>query len=202
MQIKKVSLISILFVFICGLSWAASSPVTMLQSTADQLVKGLQQNKTKLKANPQIVYGLVSKIVIPHIDEARMSRSVVSRAAWDQATPAQRQAFTKEFRTLVMKTYGSAFKQYTDESVRILPLRGEAANSTELAVESLIIRPGKPSVPVSYRLAKDGDEWKVYDFSVDNVSMMRSFRSQFSALSQKGLAPLTQALIKHNQAKQ
>lgn len=193
-----------LIVTCCGLffinnAMAAVSPLPMLQSTSDQMINALRQNQSSLQSNPQLVYGFTTHILLPHVDINGMARSVLGRNGWAQATPAQRAQFTQEFTTLLVHTYSGAFAKYSNQTVQFQPIRGIAGNRVQ--VNSLILQPGGPSISVQYRLVLQGGQWKVYDFSVDGVSMIESFRNQFAQqLNQGGMPMLLQALRQHNQA--
>ncbi len=195
----KIAVITLFTVLFSVLTWAASSPLTMLQNTSDQMLAALQQNKASLKSDPQVVYGIINRILLPHMDIEGMSRSVLGRDAWAQATPAQRQQFTQQFTTLLIHTYSSAFAQYNNQTVKFFPIRGDVSGQSRVQVNSSIVRPDGPAIAVNYRLILLGGEWKVYDFSVEGVSMLQSFSSQFAQqLSQGGIAGVIQQLTRHN----
>jgi phospholipid transport system substrate-binding protein len=179
-------------------AFAQPSPIPMLQSTSDQMIAALQQNKASLN-KPGVVYGLTRRILLPHVDTAGMARSVLGKDVWAGATSAQRQRFTDQFIMLLIRTYSAAFAAYTNEKVQFMPLRGDISGQTFTEAESQIIRQGGPAVSVSYRLVLQKGQWKLYDFSVDGVSMIESFRSQFAdQLSQGNLDGLIQQLTQHN----
>ena len=187
----------ILAVFCC-FAWAQSSPMPMLQSTSDEMIGALKANKATLKSNPQFVYGLVNRILLPHVDVTSMAHAVLGRQVWDNATQQQRDEFTRQFTTLLVHTYSAALAAYQDQEVKFLPIRGDV-NGSRVQVNSQILQQGGPTISVSYRLVLHGDEWQVYDFSVDGVSMIQSFRSQFaSELNQGNLDSLISRLSAHN----
>ena len=37
-------------------------------------------------------------------------------------------------------------------------------------------------VDVDYKMLKDGDQWLVYDFVIEGVSLIRNYKSQFSKI--------------------
>lgn len=178
---------------------AVSSPVPMLETAANQLIAQLQKHKNELKSNPKLIYGFVRTIVLPHIAEQQMARSVVSKTTWAKATASQQQQFISQFRDLVIRTYASAFANYTNETVKFRPVRPAQLQQNYVTVSSIVNRPGAPSIPVSYNMIYSGSNWLVSDFSVDGVSMVNSFRSQFASLEAgKGLPGLIAILQKHN----
>ncbi len=181
------------------MAWAVSSPVDILQNTSNQLISALQRNQATLKTKPQVVYGIVNQILLPHVDVMSMSSKALGREAWLRATPAQRQAFSQQFVTLLIRTYSSALAQYTNERVNFLPLRGDYNSQSRVQVNSVIVRESGPSINLSYRMMRVGGQWMLYDFSVDGVSIIESFRSQFvEVLQQRGIDGLINELAQHN----
>jgi phospholipid transport system substrate-binding protein len=70
-----------------------------------------------------------------------------------------------------------------------MPLRDVSAVRPQ--VESVIVRKNGQQIPVSYRMLQSGGTWKIYDFSVEGISMISSYRAQFDTiLQQKGMAGL------------
>ncbi len=174
-------------------------PVAVIQSTANSMVSALKANQSQLKSNPNVVYQLVKRIVLPRVDVNLMSQMVLGRNTWKSATPAQRKQFVNQFTNLVIGTYASAFASYTDETVRVFPMRSYKPDQNRAEVNSVIVRSKGPNVPVNYRLLRRGSSWKIYDFSVEGVSLVRSFRSQFAdELSKGNLNSLNQRLEAHN----
>lgn len=158
---------------------AQNSPIPMLEQTANNIIATLKENKSSLKTNPHIIYQAVETNLLPIVDVAGMSRSVLGRQAWSKATSAQREQFSRAFTSLVIRTYSSPLAQYADESVQFLPLRA-SLNSRFIRVNSVIVRAGGQNIPLSYSLVATNGQWKIYDISVEGVSLLQSFRSQFA----------------------
>jgi phospholipid transport system substrate-binding protein len=184
-----------------GVLLAASDPVAQLSQTADQMISALKSNKAAIKSNPAMVEGLARNILLPQANVELMAKLALGRDGWNNATDQQRAEFTNSFTTLMIRTYASAFSAYTDETVKFFPLRPGDMNGDRVQIKSEILQDGGPPIPVNYRLLQQGDAWKVYDITVDGVSLIQSFRSQFaSQLSQGGMDQLLAALNKHNAA--
>lgn len=185
---KKIN--GLLFFVICCVfqaSFAQVSPVPMLEATANQIIKTLKHNQSKLKSNPKIVYQAVERYLLPNVDVAGMSRSVLGRQVWSKATSAERLAFSKAFTQLVIRTYASPLSEYTDEKIKFLPLRAGSAEGRFVRVSSLVLR-SKGNIPLNYSLVFVNGQWKIYDLTVEGVSLLQSFRSQFAhALQQSDL---------------
>jgi phospholipid transport system substrate-binding protein len=192
--------LSFSMLLIMGTSQAeVTSPVTVLNTAANQMLSSLAQNKARIKQNPSIIYGIVSKDLLPYIDVDRMSMAVVGRDAWTNATPAQKSEFINQFTHLVTSTYAAALASYDDDRVQFFPLRADYTNSRALTVRSVIIRRSGQKIAVDYNVVRSDSTWKVYDFSIENVSMVQSYRSQFSdVLAHQGMGGLLQRLKAHN----
>lgn len=163
--------------------WAESSPVPMLEHTADHIIDTLQKNQAHLKGNHQIVYQAIEQYLLPNVDVGGMSRSVLGRQAWSKATPAEKQDFTRAFTQLVIRTYASPLAEYSGETVRFLPLSGPI-DGRFARVSSIISRSNGQRIPLSYNLVSKNGQWKIYDLSVEGVSLLQSFRSQFGQVLQ------------------
>ncbi len=174
-----------------------SDPIGLLKYIADNMISQLRVNKATLKTKPGFVYGIAYKYVVPYADLPEMSKRVLPPKVWNSATPGQRAAFQKEFTRLVIRTYASALTSYQDQQVRFFPVRGGAGNTVE--VKSEITSSSSSPISVSYRLLRSGGGWKLYDMSVEGVSLISSFRSQFADILANGsMDDLLARLSKHN----
>jgi phospholipid transport system substrate-binding protein len=174
------------------------SPEQMVRQTADQVLSTLQKDRPELKAHPGKIYDLVKNIILPHFDFERMSQWVLG-PSWRRATPEQREHFVAEFRDLLVNTYGYALLRYENENIQYLPTRGNPA-SGRVEVRTQIQQPEGTSIPVDYQLYKKQGEWKVFDLSIDGMSLVTNYRSSFAdQIQQIGLNGLINRLAQHNQ---
>lgn len=187
------------------------SPIPELQQLSSDMIAALKANKASMAKNPQVVYGIVNKILLPYADTEAMAKAALGRDAWLNATPDQQQRFIAAFTNLMIQTYAAGLSSYTDEKVQFSPIRGGMQPGVlRVAVDSRIIRNDGPPIPVSYRLVYKKDKttgqynWYVYDFSVEGISMIQSFRSQFADEISSGMSldVLIQKLVTHNAKQQ
>jgi phospholipid transport system substrate-binding protein len=174
-----------------------SDPVALLQYIADNMVQQLKTNQATLKTKPTLVYKLAYQYVVPYADLPEMSKRVLPPQTWNQATPDQRARFQKQFTTLLIRTYASALTSYKDQTVKFYPVRGSSGSTVQ--VSSDIISPESQPIHVTYRLLRKGNVWRLYDMSVEGVSLIESFRSQFSDILGHGdMETLLQRMSGHN----
>ncbi|OGT62681.1 MAG: hypothetical protein A3E85_00320 [Gammaproteobacteria bacterium RIFCSPHIGHO2_12_FULL_45_12] len=176
-----------------------SNPVALLQYIADNMISQLKANKASLKTKPQIVYSLANRYVVPYADIAEMSRRVIPPRVWASATSAERAQFQSKFTRLLVRTYASALTEFQDQSVKFYPVRGNTAGMSTVVVNSVIESPTRQSIQMTYRLLRKGSAWRLYDMSVEGVSLIESFRSQFAdILAQGNMEQLLNQLGRHN----
>jgi phospholipid transport system substrate-binding protein len=176
---------------------AAQSPLDLVRETSEEVLSKLRADKEKLQKDPALLYGLIQDYVLPHFDFQRMSRLVLGKY-WRQASPDQRERFTDQFRTLLVRTYGTALLQYTDQTVKYLPLRAPP-DATDVTVDTEVVQPSGPPIPVQYSLVLEGEEWKVYDVTIDGVSLVINYRGSFGdQIRKQGLDALIQKLAEKN----
>ncbi|VVC76116.1 putative phospholipid-binding protein MlaC [Aquicella siphonis] len=173
-------------------------PVSLLQYIANNMIAGLKKNKATLKTKPSIVYNLAYQYVVPYANLNEMSKRVLPPRIWNNATSAQKQEFQKLFTTTVIRTYASALTNYQDQTIKFFPVRGGTGGNT-VEVNSQIISSSNQPINVTYRLVRTGGGWRLYDMSVEGVSMLSSFRAQFAdILSQGDMNTLLNRLSGHN----
>jgi len=177
--------------------WAVQGPQEMVQQTAEQMLSKLRDERQVIDEHPGRIYELVNEIVLPHFDFERMASWVLGRY-WRTATPEQRKEFVEQFRTLLVRTYAKSLSSYTDDKINYLPFRG-SPGQTEVKVRTEVDQPGGFPIPIDYDLHLKGDEWKVYDVTIDGVSLVTNYRTTFAnQIRQNGLDKLIASLADRN----
>ncbi len=194
---------------VVALMLLASPPLQATTEEAQQLVidtstrvlERLRQDREKLQANPGLIYPLVEDLVLPHFDFERMSIWVLGKN-WRKADRQQQQEFIEAFRTLLVRTYAKALLEYTDQSLNYLPFHAEE-DAKRVTVRTEVTQPGGVNIPINYSMfLNQKGEWKVYDISVDGVSLVTNYRSSFaSEIRQGGIDKLLARLAEMNAAK-
>ena len=127
-----------------------------------------------------------------------ISRLVLARQ-WKRFTPEQRDEFMREFRLLLSQSYGRRIDRYEQEKVDIRGAREEARG--DVTVRTRIVGGQADGIEMDYRLRKKGGVWYVIDVSIEGVSLVSSYRSQFAeVLGQGGPDELLRRLRAKNKA--
>jgi phospholipid transport system substrate-binding protein len=160
------------------------APDALARSVTDEVLKILRTDKDLAAGNPKKVAELIETKVAPHFEFTSMTRLAMGRN-WRQATPDQQKALVQEFRTLLVRTYTSAFTQYKNQTVEYPPLK-LAPSDNDVVVKSLIKQPSGQPVMVDYRMEKMDTAWKVYDVKIEGISLVENYRNTFNSEVQRG----------------
>ena len=160
------------------------APDALAKKVTEEVLAIVRADKDIQAGNPRKILDLVEGKVLPHFDFTRMTRLAVG-APWRQASTAQRQSLTNEFRMLLVHTYTNVFTQYRDQVVEYKPLKLQAGD-TEVVVRSLIKQQGGADpIDINYSMEKTDAGWKVYDVTIAGVSLVQNYRSTFNSEIQK-----------------
>ncbi|MGE5468459.1 MAG: phospholipid-binding protein MlaC [Ignavibacteria bacterium] len=191
------SLLSVVALFAAFAASAESgSPEDLVKSTSDEVLSVIRQTTDRQKLQQ-----LAQEKVVPHFDFQRMTQLAVGRA-WRQATPDQQRQLQEQFRELLVRTYTNAMAAGThgNAKIQMKPSPG-APKGGEAIVRTQAVEPGKPPIAIDYYMEQKPDGWKVYDVTVDSVSLVTNYRSQFdSTVSQSGIDGLLRSLTEKNKA--
>ena len=162
-----------------------SAPDALAKRVTDEVLVIIRSDKDIRSGDTRKILDLVEAKVLPHFDFGRMTRLAVG-APWRQASAAQQQTLTNEFRTLLVHTYTNAFNQYRDQAIEYRPLKLQPTDS-EVVVRSQIKQGGGGDpIEVNYSMAKTDQGWKVYDVVLGGISLVQNYRSSFSSEVQRG----------------
>ena len=182
----KRILVSLGLLLCMNVAFATPAPVELLQKTSNGLISSLEKHQSKLESQPVFVNGIVREKLVPIVDIDEMASQVLGRYR-RQAKGEKWAQFKKAFVKLVIQNYAAPLADYNGDKVEFLPVRGFKPTTSRATITSIIIRPNGQRIPLSYKFVREGDTWRVIDFSVDGISMVESYRSQFaSLLAQKG----------------
>ena len=137
--------------------------------------------------------------ILPHIDFERMTRLAVGRA-WRSADARQRQELISQFSSLVTRVYSAAIDAYNGQEAQVDPL-SLSPGDNDVIVRSRFAKAGAAPVEVTYAMEKTAQGWKVYDITVENVSLVITYRSQFGEeVGRNGIDGLIRSLAEKNRA--
>ena len=169
-------------------------PAEVVQATTDRLLQLITENKETYRQNPREFYKVMDQLVLPRFDWPYISKLILARN-WESADQALRDRFATAFQSMLLKTYADALLEYHD-AAKVQWLGSETHPSKPLArVSSQLLRAEGAPIPVGFAMHQTDSCWKVYDISIDSISLINSFRGQFSAeIRNNGLEALIKRL--------
>ncbi|MFB1490129.1 MULTISPECIES: phospholipid-binding protein MlaC [unclassified Thiocapsa] len=201
--VKHRALWATLLLFQCAVLFPATAysglnePQRIIQQVSDGLMRVLREDRNLLKTDPGYVHRLVDELFLPHVDVPRVSAMALG-PYWRDATPEQRRVFQAEFQRLLIQTYASALDALSSWDIRFLPMQLEPG-ATRTLVRTEIQQPGGQTVRVDYRMAFTDGRWRAYDVAVQEISLLASYRNQFTSVAQRrGIDGLLEELTTRN----
>ena len=180
-----------------GIAVADIAPDVLARNTTEEVLEILRNNKD-IRSDPKKVTELVEAKILPNFDFTKMTRLAVGKG-WRQASPEQRETLVTEFKNLLVRTYGTSLTQYKNETVEFKPVKIEPT-ATDVTVKSQINRAGGGQpVAVDYSMEKTTNGWKVYDVTIEAVSLVTTYRGSFAdEVQRSGIDGLIASLQQKN----
>ncbi len=154
-------------------AWA-DDPMSVVKTTVNQALAVLRDNQTPLAQRQD----KLRKIVSSTFDFTEMAKSALGYH-WKQITADQQQEFTKAFVAFIEDSYLSKVNDYRGQQVAFLKMTTDGPEEAEVTTD--IVEPeGKDPIHLNYRLVQEGATWKIYDVTVDAISIIANYRNQFN----------------------
>jgi phospholipid transport system substrate-binding protein len=177
---------------------AAIGPEQLIRQTSQSVMAEIRANMDIYKSDPQKLYKLVDELVLPHFNFVAMTDLALGQYK-DRISAEQKSMIVTEFRQLLVRTYSSALVEYTDQELIYLPMDGTEAEAVVTVRTRYDLPDGFP-IPIDYKMRLGDDGWKVFDISVDEVSLVMNYRSSFArSIKRDGVAGLIKSLQARNQ---
>lgn len=183
----------IVFGFLFVLLAVASHPSEVRASSPAQLALETSINRilSSIK-NPDYVNPATRRPLRQQIEDEVLhifdfkefsSRTVGPR--WSTFSPAQQQQFSDAFAELLLNTYLSKIDGYNGEQV---VYTGEVSSpkGDRTEVRTVITMKDSKKVPVAYRMLPKDGTWFVYDVLIENISLVKNYRTQFQDILNSG----------------
>jgi phospholipid transport system substrate-binding protein len=174
-------------------------PDQLVRATVDKVIEIIKGDKAIQGGDMKRILEVAEAHASPHFNFVRMTRLAMG-ANWKQASPAQQEELVRQFRSLLLRTYAVALKEYRNQTIDVRPLK-VPAGSTDVQVKTLINQPGAQAIPIDYDMERTPQGWKVYDVTVAGVSLVVNFRSSFDTeIRKSGIDGLVKSMVERNRS--
>ena len=155
------------------------TPDQAIRETTDQLRALIDRNRAIYEADNEKFFREVEAVVVPRFD-TRYIGQIILGSHWRSTSESQRTRFITAFKNNLVHSYARTLLDHADTvELKWKPVH-MAATAKDTTVGVDLIRKGGPPIPISFSVHRVGAEWKVYDVSIDSISLATSFRSQFN----------------------
>ncbi|MGA8640893.1 MlaC/ttg2D family ABC transporter substrate-binding protein [Candidatus Binatus sp.] len=164
-------------------AWA-DDPMSVVKTTVNQALEVLRDRSTPLAQRQD----KLRQIVAASFDFREMAKSALGYH-WKELTPAQQEEFTNAFVAFIEDSYLSKINDYSGQQVNFLRVTNDGPQYAQVNTD--IVEPKGEPIHVNYRLLQENGTWKIYDVTVDAISIIANYRNQFNrVMNSKGYATL------------
>jgi phospholipid transport system substrate-binding protein len=178
LRMGATALAGALMIGVSVASAGAGVPTDQLKGAVDGVLKILDD--PSLKGRLAERRAAVRKIANEIFDFSEIARRSLARH-WQPLSEAQRTEFVSLFADLLERSYISKIETYGGEKIQYTAERADGDFAT---VSTKIVTKNGTEVPVDYRMTKRADRWLVYDVSIEGVSLVSNYRTQFNKIIQ------------------
>jgi len=176
MKFKQI-LFSALLLCLCSFNVQANEelPGKIVKQLVGQVLSILKDDSLDEGKRKQ----LISNLIKERINFKDMSRRILA-THWKGATEEQHIAFTSLFQEILLNTYWIRMNQYAGERVEHIAVYSDKEGYA--TVDTIIIRnKNGVEIPISYRMKRFVNIWFAYDFVVESLSLVQSYRNEYNA---------------------
>lgn len=186
---RKGEAMSCIFLgFFCVLALSLSSPVAMdvyagdateqVRATVDKVIELTKDQNLKKPGKARERRLAIRMALIELFDFEEMAKRSLS-VHWQQRTAQERREFVSLFTDLLDRSYMKKIEGYDEEKIVYID---EKIDGSYAVVRTKIVTNRNVEIPIDYRMLVKSSKWKVYDVSIEGVSLVNNYRSQFNRI--------------------
>ncbi len=167
-----------------ALADTGGSPMAVTQTMVDHALQIMANKKAPIQQRRRQLREAIEN----EFDFTEMSRSALGYH-WRTLSPNQRSQFTQLFTAFIEDAYLSKIQDYAGQQVQF---QGQSPLGQGYSqINTAIVEPGKSPIAVNYLLLQKDETWKIYDVTVDAISIIANYRNQFNrVINEKGFDQL------------
>lgn len=180
MLLKYLFRIIVLFllIFVLVVPSLAGEPTDQIKQTTDKMIAILNDPALKDPSKAEERRKAIRNVANERFDWTGMAMRSLARH-WRERTNEQKKEFVPLFTDLLERTYMKRIENYSGDKVAY---DGEKVDGKYSLVKIRIFTDKQVEIPVVYKLKKKGPEWKIYDVSIEGVSLVNNYRKQFDSI--------------------
>jgi phospholipid transport system substrate-binding protein len=172
----------------------AGEPTEQIKETTEKAISVLSDPTFRAPERMEERQRRLREIADERFDWEEMARRSLARH-WAQRTDEEKREFVALFSHLLERTYMDRVDNYSGEKVLY---EGDTIDGDYGTVTVKIITNANTKIPAEYRVKRRENGWFIYDISVEGVSLINNYRTQFNSIILKSSY---ETLIKRLKAK-
>ena len=180
---KKVFIYAFSLLFLVPTNSSEINPQTFIDSNAQSMVQVIVNNQDLFESDPDLFKKKIKDIFEPMVDFRRVSASVMGKENYLKSSTEQRSEFIEVFKNSLLDTYASTLAQWGDQKIVTNFTNKTTFEKIEDVNQDLLTESN--SYPVTYKVRKSGEDWKIINIIVNGVNLGLTFRNQFRALAEE-----------------
>ena len=157
-------------------------PYIFIDENAQKMVRVLTEDSSLFETDRVLYENKIKEIFEPMIDFRRVAASVMGKKYYLLATKEERAEFVLIFRDSLLDTYAETLAQWGDSTITTEFPKNREELSKNVEVKQTLDT-GTSKYPISYKLRKSKDGWKIVNIIINGVNLGLTFRNQFQALA-------------------
>ena len=157
-------------------------PYIFIDENAQKMVRVLTEDSSLFETDRVLYENKIKEIFEPMIDFRRVAASVMGKKYYLLATKEERAEFVLIFRDSLLDTYAETLAQWGDSTITTEFPKNKEILSKNVEVKQTLDT-GTSKYPISYKLRKSKDGWKIVNIIINGVNLGLTFRNQFQALA-------------------
>ena len=158
-------------------------PYNFIDSNAQKMVFVLTKNSELFETDRETYEQKIKDIFEPMIDFRRVAASVMGKKYYLLATKEQRAQFVEIFKDSLLDTYAETLAQWGDSTISTEFQDDFSYKELKTVEVKQTLDTGSSKYPISYKLRKDKEGWKIINIIINGVNLGLTFRNQFQALA-------------------
>ena len=158
-------------------------PYNFIDSNAQKMVFVLTKNSELFETDRETYEQKIKDIFEPMIDFRRVAASVMGKKYYLLATKEQRAQFVEIFKDSLLDTYAETLAQWGDSTISTQFQDDFSYKELKTVEVKQTLDTGTSKYPISYKLRKDKEGWKIINIIINGVNLGLTFRNQFQALA-------------------
>ena len=180
---KKVFIYAFSLLFLVPTNSSEINPQTFIDSNAQSMVQVIVNNQDLFESDPDLFKKKIKDIFEPMVDFRRVSASVMGKEIYLKSSTEQRLVFIEVFKNSLLDTYASTLAQWGDQKIVTNFTNKTTFEKIEDVNQDLLTESN--SYPITYKVRKSGEGWKIINIIVNGVNLGLTFRNQFRALAEE-----------------